>query len=122
MKTNQIAVMLGILAIGAVSHAATVKGGPMPPIEPGPLVVTAAQAASSADDSSSMREGVISAISDKRDQVEINGTLFKIVQGKTQVIRNGRSVKPDDLAKGQKVRFTLAGASDRATLGAVYVP
>ena len=41
----------------------------------------------------------------------------------TRIFRGGRSVRFDDLGKGQKVRFTLApGVADRTTLGAIYVP
>ena len=78
----------------------------------------------SADDSSSLREGVITAVSDKRDQIEVNGSWLKVVDGKTRVFRQGRTVNgSDELVKGSKVKFTLApGTADRATLGVVYVP
>lgn len=77
-----------------------------------------------ADDSSSLREGVITAVNDKRDQIEVNGSWLKVVAGSTRVFRQGRTVNAvDELVKGSKVKFTLApGAADRATLGVVYVP
>ena len=84
----------------------------------------ATTAAAPADDSSSLREGVITAVSDKRDQIEVNGSWLKLVEGKTRVFRQGRAVKgADELVKGSKVKFTLApGAADVLTLGVVYVP
>ena len=77
-----------------------------------------------ADDRNALRTGTITAVSDKRDQVEINGSWLKLTDGQTQVFRRGRLVKgADELAKGQTVRFTLApSATDVTTLGVVYVP
>lgn len=77
-----------------------------------------------ADDKSSLRQGLITGVSEKRDQVEINGSWFKVVEGKTRVFRQGRAVKSgDELAKGLQVKFNLApGSSDTTTLGVVYVP
>ncbi|MDQ6681374.1 MAG: hypothetical protein M3Y67_10500 [Pseudomonadota bacterium] len=80
-------------------------------------------AASHADDSSSLREGTISDVSAKHDQIEVNGSWLKLVEGKTRVFREGRATSGDALAKGQKVKFTLApGDAGRTTLGVVYVP
>jgi hypothetical protein len=84
---------------------------------------TAAAAAAAADESDLLRVGVITAVSDAHDQIQVNGSWFKVVDGATRVIREGTTVKAASLVQGQKVSFTLAkGAADRATLGAVYVP
>ena len=88
-----------------------------------PIPVSAAAAASHADDSSSLRQGTISAVNDAHDQIEVNGSWLKLAAGKTQVFRQGRAVDRDVLAKGQTVKFTLMpGQADRFTLGVVYVP
>lgn len=79
--------------------------------------------AAHADDSSSMREGVITGISEKHDQIEINGSWLKLAEGTTRIFQRGRGATRDDLAKGQKVKFTLAPSdAGHSTLGAVYVP
>ncbi len=124
MKTNWIILSLAMLTAAASCRAANVTGAQAPSAESVRRVVpSVAAAASNADDSTSMREGVISAVNEKRDQVEINGTWLTVVAGKTQLFRKGRNVKLDELEKGQKVRFTLlSGATGRATLGAIYVP
>lgn len=123
MKTNWIVLAHALLVCCPASWATTVTGTPAPSAASSRSSVAPEAAASQADDSSSMREGVITAVNDRRDQIEINGSWLKLVAGKTQVFRKGRSAQLDELEKGQKVRFTLApGMADRATLGAVYVP
>ena len=77
-------------------------------------------AAAQADDSSSLRYGVISAVGS--DRVEINSTWMRVVDGQTAVFRQGRAVSSNVLVKGQAVKFTLApGDRTRTTLGVVYV-
>lgn len=84
---------------------------------------SASAAASHADDSSSLRQGMITSVSAKNDQVEINGSWFKVAAGKTRLFRQGRAVEKDVLAKGQAVKFTLVpGDAERLTLGVIYVP
>ena len=120
--------IVSILGLGLVGPAMAVRVAGEPAQSAASKVQAAttvpATAASSADDNSSLREGVITAISDKRDQIEVNGSWLKVVDGKTRVFRQGRAVNPgDELVKGTKVKFTLApGAADRLTLGVVYVP
>jgi hypothetical protein len=85
--------------------------------------VSVAAAASHADDSSSLRQGTITSVSTKNDQIEINGSWLKVAAGKTRLFRQGRAVEKDVLAKGQAVKFTLMpGDADRFTLGVIYVP
>ena len=85
--------------------------------------VSATSAASHADDSSSLRQGMITSVSAKNDQVEINGSWLKVAAGKTRLFRQGRAVNSDVLAKGQTVKFTLLpGDAERLTLGVIYVP
>ena len=73
---------------------------------------------------SGLAEGMITKVSEKRDQVEINGSWIRISDDKTRVFRQGRAViAADELVKGKVVKFTLApGTGDTLTLGLVYVP
>ncbi len=128
MKTISFVVPFLALALAGPAIAARVANESAPSVagkQQAAAAVTAPVAATpSADDSSSLREGVITAINDKRDQIEVNGSWLKVVAGSTRVFRQGRTVNAgDELVKGSKVKFTLApGAADRATLGVVYVP
>jgi hypothetical protein len=119
--TNTSAFFVAAVLCAGSAWAGRVPGSQPPAPEAVRQAVAPAAAASHADDSSSMREGVINAVAP--DQVEINGTWLKLAEGKTRVFRNGQAVKARELAKGQKVKFTLAaGDGAHATLGAVYVP
>ena len=121
MKTRSF--LVGALMLGAVGQALAVRVTNATAPSPD-TVRRGAVAASQADDSTSLREGVITAVNDKRDQVLINGSWLKVVEGKTRVFRQGRSVKSgDELVNGKQVKFTLMpGGTDPATLGVVYVP
>jgi hypothetical protein len=128
MKIASFVVPILALALAGSAIAGRLANESTPAVAGKPqaaAAVTAPVAATpAADDSSSLREGVITAVSDKRDQIEVNGSWLKVVAGSTRVFRQGRSVNAgDELVKGSKVKFTLApGAADRATLGVVYVP
>ncbi len=128
MKIASFVVPILALALAGSALAARLANESTPAVAGKPqaaAAVTAPVAATpAADDSTSLREGVITAVSDKHDQIEVNGSWLKVVAGSTRVFRQGRSVNAgDELVKGSKVKFTLApGAADRATLGVVYVP
>ena len=118
------AAMLWVVLAGAAGSALAVR------VEAGPAPKAAAvrEAASAApagrpDESSALREGVITALSDKADRVEIQGNWLDIAEGKTHIFRRGTVLAPNALQKGMKIRFTLApGTEGRGTLGVVYVP
>ena len=125
MKTSGIIVALAVLAVQTAGPAwgIRIESAAAPAPDAVRKADKAVPAVAHADDRSSMREGVITAISDKRDRIQVNGSWLKLADGATRVFRQGRAVQPDALAKGQKVRFTLAaGVADRSTLGAIYVP
>ena len=121
-----VPIVMSVLAGPALALRLANESAPSVPTQsPAAAAATVpGSAAPGADDSSSLREGVITAVGDKRDQIEVNGSWLKIVDGKTRVFRQGRTVNAsDELVKGSKVKFTLApGSADRATLGVVYVP
>lgn len=113
-----------MLALGPVAgaHAARAIDAP-PPTRAAVLNAPQADAALQADDRSSLRLGVVDLVNANGDAVLVNGAWFFIVEGRTQLFRNGRPAPAGALAKGQVVKFTLApGVADRRTLGVVYVP
>jgi hypothetical protein len=123
-KTMCLVVAIASLVSTGTALASRVAGVPAPSPDSVRQAAAPGAAASHADDGSSMREGSISAISPKGDQVQINGSWLRVKSTHTHLFRGGRPMKQEDLAVGQKVRFTLAagGEARRATLGAVYVP
>jgi hypothetical protein len=94
-----------------------------PPTRAAVLNAPQPDAAAQADESSSLRQGVVADVSPKADWVYINGSWLRIAEGSTRLFRQGRPVQAGALSKGQLLKFTLApGAADRKTLGVVYVP
>lgn len=126
MKTSGL--IMGVAVTVAVSSAGNawavrVDGAQAPSPETVQQVAQPSAAASHADDSSSLREGVITAVGARRDSIEVNGSWLKLADGQTRLFRQGRPIKRDELAKGQKVKFTLAPSdAQRATVGTLYVP
>ena len=123
MKARQIILAaLALVAAGPTMAVRVTNAAPPPP----DAVRPASAASAKVDESNSLREGVITNVSEKRDQVMINGSWLKIVDGKTRVFRQGRAVNGgDELVKGKQVKFTIAPgatATDGLTLGVVYVP
>ena len=126
MKTSGIIMSVAAavtLATAGQASAVRVTGAQAPSPETVRQAVQPSPAASHADDSSSLREGVITGVSVHHDQIEVNGSWLKLVDGKTRVFRQGRAIKRDELAKGQKIKFTLASVdAESAIVGALYVP
>lgn len=124
MKTTWI-ITVAVLCVASQAWAVRVTNEPKPaagiaaPASP----QSSAAAAAHADDSSSLREGMITSVTTSRDQIEVNGSWLKVEANKTRLFRQGREVTGEALAKGQLVKFTLLpGDAQRATLGVVYVP
>jgi hypothetical protein len=119
--------LLVLAALTGSSQVCAIRVADAPAPAPSAVAVRQAEkpgdGATHAGDGSSMREGVVTGINDRRDEIEVNGSWLKLADGTTRIFRRGFGATRDDLAHGQKVRFTLApGANDRLTLGAVYVP
>ena len=94
-----------------------------PPTRAAVLNAPRVDAAVQADDRSSLRQGMVGSVSASGDAVLVNGAWFFIVEGRTQLFRDGRPAPAGALANGQWLKFTLApGTADRRTLGVVYVP
>lgn len=121
MNSFQLAAACTLLA--AVGSAGAVRVADMPP-PTAEAVRNAAppSTASLTDASNNLADGMIASVNDKGDQIEVHGTWLKLVDGQTQVFRQGKRVTGSALAKGQRIRFSLAAGADRTTLGLVYVP
>ena len=119
------AALLFLVLSGAAASATAVRVG-TEAAAPKPEAVREAASAAGAsrpDESNSLREGVITGLSEKADRVEVQGTWLDIVDGKTRIFRRGTAIAPSALQKGVKIKFTVApGTEGRSTLGVVYVP
>ena len=122
MQARAATLLLVLSTAAGSALAVRVVSEPAP--KPGAVREAASAAgANRADESNSLREGVITALSETADRVEVQGTWLDIVDGKTRIFRRGTAIAPSALQKGVKIRFTVApGTGGRSTLGVVYVP
>jgi len=122
---NPLRILAVLVALGSwsVAHGVRPTGNSPPAPTAVRQAAMPAAAASQADDSSSLREGVVTEVSADADKVQIQGAWFAVVPGKTRLFRGGAAVDATTLHKGQKLRFTLVPSTrERTTLGVVYVP
>jgi hypothetical protein len=76
-----------------------------------------------ADESASLRQGVISALDERGTRLQVQGIWLEVVAGRTQVLRNGQPVPFDTLKIGDAIRFTVApGAGEGQALRVIYAP
>lgn len=120
---NSLQFAFACVALATVTEAGAIRVADMPP-PTAEAVRNAAPptTASLTEASNNLTDGMIASINDKGDQIEVHGTWLKLVDGQTQVYRQGKRVTGSALAKGQRIRFSLAAGADRTTLGLVYVP
>ena len=121
---NSFQTTAACIALATATSAGAVRLADMPPPTPESVrnSTVAPATAAQTDGSSSLSDGLVAAVNDKGDQIEVHGTWLKLVDGQTQVFRQGKRVTGTALAKGQRIRFSLAAGADRTTLGLVYVP
>jgi hypothetical protein len=122
MRVLEAAVLLGALLAASATHAVRAIDAP-PPTRAAVLNAPQPNPAIQADDSASLRQGVVADMNPSANTVYINGSWLRIAEGSTRLFQQGRLVQADALRKGQRLKFTLApSAADRKTLGVVYVP
>lgn len=115
-----VACLLFGSAVVSTGLASRVGGAPPPPsVRLAPQEAAQAQA----DDSASLRQGLVTAIGERGERLQVQGIWLDVVAGQTQVLRNGQPVRLDSLQTGQTIRFTLApGSPERPALRVVYAP
>ncbi len=70
-----------------------------------------------------LRSGTVSGVRAEGSQIEIDGTWYLLKPGRSLLLHDGLPVGASMLAKGQKLRFSLASATPGETaLGVVHVP
>jgi len=76
------------------------------------------------DESASLREGVIAAVGENAERVQIQGVWIDVVAGQTQVLRKGQPARADSLKVGEVIRFTLAvaGPAQSPSMRVIYAP
>jgi hypothetical protein len=122
MRVSEAALLATALLAAGAAHAVRAIDAP-PPTRAAVLNAPQPSPAIQADDSASLRQGVVADVNTSANTVYINGSWLRIAEGSTRLFQQGRPVQADALRKGQRLKFTLApGAADRKTLGVVYVP
>ena len=110
------------MAIASASVASRVNGSAAPaassvqgaPVRP---------ASEQADESASLRKGMVTALDERGTRVQVQGIWLDIADGKTQLSRHGQPARVDTLKVGETIRFTVApGAGDGQALRVVYAP
>jgi hypothetical protein len=80
-------------------------------------------AAAQADESASLRHGVVTALDPGGTRLQVQGIWLEVVAGKTQLLRDGKPASVGTLKVGDTIRFTLAPAAvDGQALRVIYVP
>jgi hypothetical protein len=88
-----------------------------------PRPATVQASASSPAAAAALRSGVVSGLSVDGTQIEIDGKWYRLKPGRSLLLRNGLPVDTGVLAKGQKLRFSLASQTPgEQALGVVHVP
>lgn len=122
MKALAAGIALLMMCVALPGHA-TRAAGASPPAPEAVRAVRQVSPLAQADDSSGLRQGVVSAVSPQNHWVFVNGTWLGVTEGRTQLFRRGQPVPASVLAPGQLLKFNLApGRNDGTTLGVVYVP
>ena len=117
-----IAIGASALAAATLSFAVRVNAGA--PAASAVLATPQQAAAAQADESASLRQGVITALDAKGTRLQVQGIWLDIAAGKTQVLRNGESAQLETLKVGDTIKFMVApGAGEAAqALRVIYAP
>jgi hypothetical protein len=76
-----------------------------------------------ADESASLRQGVVSAVDERRARIQVQGIWLDTVAGKTKLLRDGRPAGLETLKAGETIRFTVAPESTGTpSVRLIYVP
>ncbi|HEY2558444.1 MAG TPA: hypothetical protein VGI48_01905 [Caldimonas sp.] len=110
------------LACAGVASASRVDFAPPPAAS---AVQTSAQQPQhvQADESSSLRQGVVGAVDERRARIQVQGIWLDTVAGQTKLLRGGRPAGLETLRAGETIRFTVAPESTGApSVRLIYVP
>jgi hypothetical protein len=125
MSSAKLCLVAAVLASAGASgplHASRVEGA-APPAAPSVLVAPQQPAKAQADDSASLRQGLVTATDARATRLQVQGIWLDVAAGQTQVLRGGRPTSIESVRVGDTVSFTLtAGSPQRPTLRVVYAP
>ncbi len=110
------------LALSSPSVASRVESATAPASA---AVMSAPQqaAAAQADESASLRHGVITAIDERGSRLQVQGIWLEVAAARTQVVRNGEPAKVESLRVGDAIKFMVApGTGEAQMLRVIYAP
>jgi len=109
------------LAFASLAGAVRVEAGA--PSASAVLASPQQAAAVQADESASLRHGVVTALDPLGKRLQVQGVWLEIVADKTQLLRDGKPAALASLRTGETIRFMLApGAANGWSLRTIYVP
>ncbi len=109
------------MAFAALAGAVRVDAGAAPAAS---AVMKSPQqsAAAQADESASLRHGIVTALDPRGVRLQVQGIWLEVVADKTQLLRDGKPAALDTLKVGDPVRFMLAPGAEGQALRTIYVP
>lgn len=114
-----VALGLGISSFGLAARVENASAPAASAVLRSPQQPAAAQA----DESASLRHGVISALDESGARLQVQGIWLDLAAGKTQVLRGGQPVKADTLKVGDAIKFMVVpGAAETPVLRVIYAP
>jgi nitrous oxidase accessory protein NosD len=116
-----IAIAASALAVAPLSFAVRLEAGA--PAASAVLATPQQAAAAQADESASLRVGVITALDARGTRLQVQGIWLDVVADKTLVLRNGEPAKLETLKVGDIIKFTVApGAAEGQAVRVIYAP
>ncbi|HEV7574683.1 MAG TPA: hypothetical protein VGO85_01455 [Caldimonas sp.] len=114
------------LALASFANLASASraGGAAPPAASAVQGAAQQPAQVQADESASLRQGTVAAVDERATRLQVNGVWLDLVEGKTQLVRDGRLAGLATLKAGEAIRFTVIPASGAAApaLKVIYAP
>jgi hypothetical protein len=111
------------LGLAFASFAGAVRVEAAAPSASAVLMAPQQAAAAQADESASLRHGVVTALDPRGGRLQVQGVWLEVVADKTQLLRDGKPAALNTLKVGDAIRFMLApGAADGPSLRMIYVP
>ena len=115
-------VAAGLLSMATVASASRV-GGAAPPAASAVQGSVHQPPHLQADESASLRQGTVGAVSERATRVQVQGIWIDLVAGKTQLLRNGRAAGLETLKVGEPIRFAVVPGSGAApAMKVIYAP
>ena len=123
LRGPRAAILMALAATMASASVASRVNGSAAPAASAVLAATPRPAGDATDESSSLRQGMVTALDERGKRVQVQGIWLDVAGGKTQLSRHGQPAPIDSLRVGEAIRFTVApGSAEAPSLRVIYAP